>query len=321
MTIIPQISVQLVHIQGPLKGEIQIFDDTEIRIGRHPDCQVQFPKDIVTISREHARIVREGNRFKLIDQSTNGSYVNGQRVAEAFLKDGDVITFAEGGPKVSFLTQASEQPIAEQATPQPNPAQPQFDPVITTPPVEPVTPAPPQPPPIQAQAPTPAPSMPSSDKQTAADVKITITPAKVPLAIQYGPALKSFQTLPITIGKGPNCDFIINHPALVNRHAQFFFAQERYWVKDLTGTRSISVNGVVIQLQSPLDPDAEISLSATGPKFRFLGGGRLAEIEEPAPVQPPAQPQQPPPAPAAPKQELQNYLGQKAGSLFKKFFR
>ena len=93
MATIPQISIQLVHIQGPLKGEIQTFDDAEIRIGRHPDCQVRFPKDLVTLSRHHARIVREGNRFKLIDMSTNGSYVNGQRVSEAYLKDGDVITF------------------------------------------------------------------------------------------------------------------------------------------------------------------------------------------------------------------------------------
>ena len=123
MSSIPHITVQLVHMQGPLKGEIQELADSEIRIGRQPDCQVHFPKDMVTLSRIHARIVREGNRFKLIDQSTNGTYVNGQRMAEAYLKDGDVLMFADGGPKVSFLTQIGDA----QTVPKPSSA-----PILTT---------------------------------------------------------------------------------------------------------------------------------------------------------------------------------------------
>ena len=54
------------------------------------------------MSRKHAEIIREGNRFKLVDLSANGTFVNGKRVKEVYLKDGDVLTFAEGGPKVSF---------------------------------------------------------------------------------------------------------------------------------------------------------------------------------------------------------------------------
>ena len=115
MTTIPNLSVQLVHIQGPLKGKIQDLGDAEINIGRHPDCQVCFPKEMTTISRLHARIVREGNRFKIVDLSTNGTYLNGQRVTEAYLKDGDVLMFSEGGAKTSFLTQSVEQP--SEATP------------------------------------------------------------------------------------------------------------------------------------------------------------------------------------------------------------
>ena len=91
MNTLPHIIVQLVHIEGPLKGEIQELTDTQITIGRHPDCQVRFPKEVVTLSRKHARIEREGNRFKLIDQSTNGTFVNGRQVPEIYLKDGDVI--------------------------------------------------------------------------------------------------------------------------------------------------------------------------------------------------------------------------------------
>ena len=70
MTQPPSIIVQLVHIHGPMKGEIQEFAGNEIFIVRHPSCDLQFPKDIVAISRKHAHIIREGNRFKLIDTST-----------------------------------------------------------------------------------------------------------------------------------------------------------------------------------------------------------------------------------------------------------
>ena len=96
--------VQLVHIHGPMKGEIQEFSCREITIGRHPSCDLQFPKDQVAISRTHARITRDGNRFKIEDTSTNGTFVNGTKITESWLKNGDVIFFTDGGPKVSFLT-------------------------------------------------------------------------------------------------------------------------------------------------------------------------------------------------------------------------
>jgi pSer/pThr/pTyr-binding forkhead associated (FHA) protein len=337
MSTIPNIVVQLVHIEGPLKGEIQDFSIPEILIGRHPDCQVQFPKDVVTLSRKHARIVREGNRFKLIDKSTNGTLVNGQRVPEAYLKDGDVITFSEGGPKVSFLTQVSDQPVPQTPTPQqvkpPQPAgSPQSpSPAAVAPQAPAVSPSPPQPPEMQ---PAPAAPQPSPLAQTpppvqpASPVAAPPSPApmvqsiKVPFAIQYGPALKSFQSLPITLGKGANCDFVVNLPDLLDQQAQIFFGHDQYWIKDLTGTNAIQINGIPITDQAALQPDMQVSLSPQGPKFRFLGGGRLVEVEDPLP-QAPAQ--APPSAPEAPEEQKKpenksEKIGKKPGTLFKRFF-
>ncbi len=317
MNAIPQIIVQLVHIEGPLKGQIQDLSDSEIAIGRHPDCQVQYPKDLATISRIHARIVREGNRFKIIDQSTNGTFVNGKTVAEAFLKDGDVITFAEGGPKLSFLTQISDQPMPRQpAQPEPSPVQQPPAPVYQAEPAPPGSVPPPAPPPSSPPAPeAPLPASPAYAQPQAAAVIQTV---KVPLAIQYGPALKSFQSLPITLGRGAQCDFVISHPALGEQHAQIFFAQDQYWIKDLTGSSAVTINGMSIAGQAPLQPDAQVSLSSQGPRFRFLGGGRLAEIEDPPPVSPP--PRQRDAEPVQQVKQDSESIGQKAGTLFKKFF-
>ena len=259
MTDKPTIIVQLVHIEGPLKGEIQDFLDSEISIGRHPSCQVQFPKDLVLISRKHALIAREGNRFKLSDQSANGTLLNGKRVTEAYLKSGDVMIFAEGGPKVSFLTRIEESAQAlEKFT------QPRASTEMQSEPVEKIKPTPP-----------PAEPVP--------EARVSIQKVQVPLVIQYGPTLRSFKELPVIIGKNPDCDFSLEHPGILDRHAQLFFDQGQYWVKDLTGQNMVLINAAPVHIQAPLNPDNLLSLSPEGPTFRFLGGGRLAEHEEPAP--------------------------------------
>lgn len=315
MTTIPDISVQLVHLQGPLKGEIQEIADSEIRIGRHPDCQVNFPKDLTTLSRVHARIVREGNRFKLIDASTNGTYVNGQRISETFLKDGDVVMFSENGPKVSFLTQTNPSPQGPLQSPvsAPRPVSATSSPLKPPPsaqaaPADRVTFPPPATPTPPARPVQPPPVVPPATAET----------AKVPFAIQYGPALKSFQTLPIVIGKGPGCDFLIAHAAVRERHAQIFYTGNQYWIKDLTGAASITINGLPIATQAALEAGMQIALTAQGPKFRFIGGGRLAQIDDLPPESGAMAPKLP--STAAPAKEPADSEGKKSGGLFKKFF-
>ncbi|TRZ98075.1 MAG: FHA domain-containing protein, partial [Deltaproteobacteria bacterium] len=90
----PIIVVQLIHLSGPLKGQIQEFAEGSILVGRHPSCHVRFPADVTVLSRKHAEIVREGNQFRLVDKSTNGTFVNGKRITETFLKSGDVLDFS-----------------------------------------------------------------------------------------------------------------------------------------------------------------------------------------------------------------------------------
>lgn len=49
-----------------------------------------------SVSRYHAKIQRKGQSFLLFDlNSTNGTYVNEQKIKEARLNDGDVITFGQ----------------------------------------------------------------------------------------------------------------------------------------------------------------------------------------------------------------------------------
>ena len=145
---------------------------------------------------------------------------------------------------------------------------------------------------------------------------------KVPFAIQYGPALKSFQSLPITLGKGADCDFVVNHAALNHQQVQIFFSQDQYWIKDLTGTNAVQINAIPISGQAALQPDMLVSLSPQGPRFRFLGGGRLVEAEDPLAATPAqAPPSVPAPPTDPPKDQIKSdAMDRKAGGLFKRFF-
>jgi pSer/pThr/pTyr-binding forkhead associated (FHA) protein len=281
---VPNISVQLIHIQGPLKGQIQDFSQFPVKIGRHSSCQVRFDKDLTTISRRHARIERHGNRFRIIDASTNGTYVNGKRIADVYLRDGDVITFSDNGPKASFLTNIETAEAPVQSIPSRASA---HMPVSSTP--APVSPDQPQ---MAASGPASPPTPPSSPASSAQppaaepgltvgpDLEIPVISTNAPLVIQFGPTLQSFNLLPVTIGTDPTCDFVMAGNALAGRHVQIFFSETDYYAIDLTGRSMVTINGRPIGTQAVLAQGAELSLTDQGPKFRFLGGGRLAEIPD-----------------------------------------
>lgn len=272
----PAIIVRLVHIDGPFKGNIDEFFESHLTIGRHPSCSVSFPQDQTLISRMHADLVREGNRFKVIDHSTNGTFVNGKKIEEAYLKDGDVIIIGSGGPKLSFLTETKDprqippappspetrkEPARDPIpTPRPRPAAPRLDPGAG------IKSAPPS---AQPRAQTPAPG----DEP--------VPTVQVPLVIQYGPTIQSYKQLPVAIGKNPECEFVINHPHIIDRHVLVFFLKDHYWVKDLSGQNLVTVNGTPVPGQTPLQSGSELGLSSQGPVFKLIDGGRLVEVESP----------------------------------------
>lgn len=237
--------VQIIHIDGPYKGEIQEFTEDKITIGRHPSCAIVFPPDLRVVSRQHACIIREGNRFKLVDHSTNGTLVNGKFVKETYLRSGDVITFAEGGPKVSFLLlPADEIPLHS----------------IEDHPVQPD---------LQLKE-EPRPNFEALHRSSP-------TRVKAPLVIQFGTKIKDFNELPVRLGRSPECEMLIDHPAVAGIHAEISFSGGEYFIKALEGT--IYLNDTPVK-ESILKIDDILALSPQGPRFRFLGHGRLAEILE-----------------------------------------
>ena len=91
----------VVRAGGGRAGEHFVPSGERTTIGRSPDCDIFL--DDVTVSRNHAVLVVEGDRFVIEDQgSLNGTYVNRRRVESAELEDGDELQI--GKYRLTFLS-------------------------------------------------------------------------------------------------------------------------------------------------------------------------------------------------------------------------
>ena len=91
----------LVVVRGPIAGARQALAKELTTAGRHPDSDLFL--DDVTVSRRHAEFRRTAVGFQLRDVgSLNGTYVNGERVDEALLRNGDEIQI--GRYKLAFYS-------------------------------------------------------------------------------------------------------------------------------------------------------------------------------------------------------------------------
>lgn len=80
-------------------GQRIVLGEAIFSVGRLSECTLVLEDG--NVSRRHAEIRPQGTGFKVVDlASTNGTNVNGERIAERQLRDGDVIEF--GGTKVRF---------------------------------------------------------------------------------------------------------------------------------------------------------------------------------------------------------------------------
>jgi pSer/pThr/pTyr-binding forkhead associated (FHA) protein len=79
------------------------LDNDVVRVGRSPACDIVL--DDASVSRRHALLARRGETtFVLDDRSLNGVRVNGERVSEAALRDGDALVL--GNVAVRYVERA-----------------------------------------------------------------------------------------------------------------------------------------------------------------------------------------------------------------------
>jgi predicted component of type VI protein secretion system len=86
---------QLIMRSGPTPGAAFALEGDQLTIGR--DSSNEITINDAEVSRRHARLTFQGGKYVLEDLgSTNGTFVNGQRLAgPRVLKAGEVVSFGE----------------------------------------------------------------------------------------------------------------------------------------------------------------------------------------------------------------------------------
>jgi FHA domain/zinc-ribbon domain len=91
----------VIRAGGGRAGESFPLEGERLTVGRRPDSDIFL--DDVTVSRDHAVIVRRGGDYHLDDcGSLNGTYVNRERIESQRLADGDELQI--GKYKLAFLS-------------------------------------------------------------------------------------------------------------------------------------------------------------------------------------------------------------------------
>lgn len=181
--------------------------------GREAGCDIVVPnKDV---SRRHAEIFASPQGYVLVDSSTNGTFVNGDRIeAQRVLARADVIRI--GDHEFRFYADRAPEPPAPAPAPVPPVAAPAPVPVLASaPPV-----AAPAPPPAAASGPpTPAPTMMPAGaaerlSQTMMGMPLTPTGPKPAVAATPAVAPAPLPTPRPSTSSGPIATFLIRSGSL-----------------------------------------------------------------------------------------------------------
>jgi hypothetical protein len=146
-------SYQLIMRAGPTPGKVFPLEKSEIYIGR--DITNDIVINDVEVSRKHARLTLQSGGFVLEDLgSTNGVFVNGQRITRpVMLRGGESImlgenvslTFEAAGYDATATVVAAPPAVEAPPPPQPAYAPPPPQPAYAPPPPPPAAYAPPPP--------------------------------------------------------------------------------------------------------------------------------------------------------------------------------
>src|SRR5438876_737203 len=226
------------------------------------------------VSRRHAEIVQTPRGYLLVDSSTNGSFVNEERVeGQRILARADVIRIGEE----QFRFYADAAPAAGPPPPHPPPEGPAPSPPPAAPPASPTAPAP-------------------------------LASFLVRSGALIGQRLQ-VKTPVANIGRADYNDLVIPDPSVSTSHAKLQ-RREGVWVLvDLESTNGSFVDGERVKGDAPLAPGATVRLGdvqlvfePTDDALGVVKGGGTQILRTPHSIAPnvPPRPAPPPPSPPPP---------------------
>lgn len=73
----------------------------EITIGRSPDADIQI--DNLAVSKRHAKLIKQKDQYAVEDlNSTNGTFLNDEKITKAILKHNDVVNIGKHNLIISY---------------------------------------------------------------------------------------------------------------------------------------------------------------------------------------------------------------------------
>ena len=291
-------------------GREYVITGASLVFGREAGCDVVVPgKDV---SRRHAEIVQTPKGYLLVDSSTNGTFVNEERVeGQRILARADVIRLGDE----QFRFYADVAPTTAAPPPPPGPA--------TSPPA-----VPPAPPPGAQQAGGPGQAAPPPGATDRLRHTVHGLEAFVPASPRpsSGGALASFlvrsgglvgqrlsvRSPVVNIGRADYNDLVVPDPSVSTSHAKLQ-RREGIWVLvDLDSTNGTFVDGERVKGEAPPAPgatvrfgDVQLVFEPTDDALGVAKGGGTQVLRTPhsnvppTPALPPVPPPAGRPAPAA----------------------
>jgi pSer/pThr/pTyr-binding forkhead associated (FHA) protein len=217
-------------------GREYTIPSTGVTFGRDASCDVVIPSS--EVSRRHAEIVPGDIGYVLSDTSTNGIFVNGERIeAMQLLGRGDVVRI--GTEEFRFYADALPVP---QAAPAPAPA-----------------PA--------ARAPEPV-SGPAGRSAGSASTRAPLAKLEV-----NGDGPLKGQVFGVTsvlahLGRGGHNDIVIPEESVSDSHAKLQRRDGLWYVTDLGSTNGTYVGGKRIQIEERLRADTELRVGGISLTFK-----------------------------------------------------
>jgi len=102
--------MRLIGVEGPAKGRAVEIGPDGLQMGKRPDCDLVL--DDTYASRSHAAIEVTSEGVRLVDRgSTNGTFVNDERIESRLLADGDLIRIGRSVLRFQITPQAPADTI------------------------------------------------------------------------------------------------------------------------------------------------------------------------------------------------------------------
>lgn len=287
-------------------------------IGRDADCDVVIESK--SVSRKHAEIMGTDKGYLLVDLSTNGTFINGQKIAgQQVLARADVIRV--GDADLRFYADPPKgggQPAAQASAPAAAPAAAPVAPPPSTPKSpeqslrETMPNKPPAPPP---PGPAPAPAAPARLNDTMHGTPAAAPPPGPLASILVRSGAKKGQRIPIrvpvvNIGRAEYNDIVLAEESVSTQHAKLQRREGVWILVDLGSTNGTFVDGEKLSGETPVAPGSTIRFGDASVVFEpdddALGIGKggagtkvMGAMSIPAPAPKAAPAPAPAPAPVA----------------------